>query len=68
MSERSALSTALDSVRRSRNLARRQNDAAVAKVLLRAEAALVSLEAEREGVEPLIYPGEKTDDPGPQPG
>jgi len=46
---RTAMDTALASVRRSRNKAKSNGDKQVAAILLKCEASLVTLEAEREG-------------------
>ncbi len=52
--ERPPMETALESCRRSRQKAKRHSDHAVAAIMLRAEAALIELEAKREDQQDLF--------------
>lgn len=63
--ERPAIETAMDSVRRSRSKAKRMGDHQLAALLLRTEAAILQLEADREEQQALFPPAE-ADEEGPR--
>lgn len=60
---RQPIETALESCRRSRTKAKRHGDHAVAAIMLRAEAALIELEARREDQQDLFASTKTTEAP-----